>query len=128
MLMALARTLAWIAEDLGPTLLRALANLTNALLGANEAFPNCAIEDFESSRVFPAGLISSAIMSIFVLPQHCMAMPLGIHVNGTILICSQRKHKLLALVPTSASAAQMLVLLEQRAPLNSLHNCAEANN
>ena len=66
MLMALARTLAWIAEDLGPTLLRALANLTNALLGANEAFPNCAIEDFESSRVFPAGLISSAIMSIFV--------------------------------------------------------------
>lgn len=128
MLMVLARTLAWIAEDLGPTWLRALANLTNALLGANEAFPNCAIEDFESSRVFPAGLISSAIMSIFVLPQHCMAMPLGIHVNGTILICSQRKHKLLALVPTSASAAQMLVLLEQRAPLNSLHNCAEANN
>lgn len=38
-LMVLARTLAWIAEDLGPTWLRALANLTNALFGANEAFP-----------------------------------------------------------------------------------------
>ena len=104
------------------------ANLANALLGANEAFPNCAIEDFESSRVFPAGLISSAIMSIFVLPQHYRAMPLGIHVNQRILICGQRKYKLLAPVPASTSAAQMLVLLEQRAPLNSLQNCAEANN
>jgi len=65
-LMVHTRTPAWIAEDLGSTWLRALAKLTSALLGANEAFPNCAVEDCESSRVFPAGLVSSAIMSIFV--------------------------------------------------------------
>jgi len=119
-LMVLARTLAWIAEDLGPTWLRALANLTNALFGANEAFPNCAIQDFESSRVFPAGLISSAICRFLFCHSYCRAMPLGIHINQRILKCGQRKYKLLAPVPTSASAALMSVLLKRLAPQNPL--------
>ena len=68
-LMVLARTLAWIAEDLGPTWLRALANLTNALFGANEAFPNCAIQDFESSRVAFSCSINLISNYVDFLPQ-----------------------------------------------------------
>lgn len=67
MLRALPGTPAWIAEDLDHPYLAWTASLTLpiTLIRADEALSNCVIEDFQSSRTFPAVFISSAIILTF---------------------------------------------------------------